>query len=50
MLQTYTSRPKHWLFDRKTGGWYLIDFALGRPISPARIPASPSGRWYYKPW
>jgi hypothetical protein len=36
----YTSRPKHRLFDQRTGGWYLIDFARGRPGNPARIPVS----------
>jgi hypothetical protein len=43
----YTSRPKRRLSDKTTGGWYPIDFARGRPTNPARIPVSPSGRWYY---
>jgi isocitrate lyase len=46
MLAYSTSRPKHRLFDQRTGGWYPIDFARGRPGNPARIPVSPLGRWY----
>ena len=36
-----TSRPRHRLCLRKTGGWYLIDFAHTRHANPARIPVSP---------
>jgi hypothetical protein len=31
----YTSRPRHRLFGRKTGGWYLIDFARSRHANPS---------------
>jgi general secretion pathway protein H len=34
--RTDTSRPKHRIFIRRTGGWYLIDFARSRHANPAR--------------
>jgi AraC-like DNA-binding protein len=50
-VMRYTSRPKHRLFEQRTVGWYLIDFARGpllrvlsRPTNPARIPVGRSGR------
>jgi hypothetical protein len=28
-------------------GWYLIDFARGRPTNPAHIPNGASAAWYH---
>jgi hypothetical protein len=47
IISGYTNRPKHPLLDQSsTDGWYLIDFARGRPAGPACTQVSPWGRWY----
>jgi hypothetical protein len=33
----------------RNAGWYLIDFARGRPINPACTPVGASAAWYQLP-
>ena len=46
--QTDTSGPKERPMTGRSGRWYLIDFAGGRPTNPARIPVARKGAWYYE--